>query len=48
MTRRLKIIAFATALVGFAVTVGAYDLGFDLLPPQANLANGTSVVASPG
>lgn len=29
MSRRLKIIAFAVTLAGFAAMAGAYDLGFD-------------------
>lgn len=42
MIRRLKIIAFAATLAGFAVMAGAYDLGFDRWPPQATLADGTA------
>jgi Type IV secretion-system coupling protein DNA-binding domain len=42
MSRRLKIIAFATTLVGFAVMAGAYDLGFERWPPQATLTDGQS------
>jgi hypothetical protein len=43
MTRRLKVVAFATFLAGFASMAGAYDLGFDLWPPYATLADGRSV-----
>ena len=43
MSRRLKIIAFAATLAGFAVMAGAYDLGFDRWPPRTTLADGRSV-----
>lgn len=42
MTRRLKIIAFAAILAGFAMMASTYNLGFDIWPPQARLADGTS------
>lgn len=42
MTRHLKITAFALTLAGFAAMAGAYQLGFELWPPRAILANGTS------
>jgi hypothetical protein len=37
MIRRLKVIAFAAALAGFAVMAGTYELGFNRWPPQAEL-----------
>ena len=43
MSRRLKIIAFAATLAGFAAMVGAYDLGFERWPPRTTLADGRSV-----
>jgi hypothetical protein len=43
MSRRLKIIVFATALSGFAVMAAAYDLGFERWPPRTTLADGRSV-----
>jgi len=43
MSRRLKIIAFAVTLAGFAVMAGAYDVGFDRWPPRTMLADGRSV-----
>ena len=42
MTRRLKIMAFAATLAGFATMAGTYHLGFDLWPPPATLTDGTS------
>jgi hypothetical protein len=43
MIRRLKMVAFAAAMAGFAVMAGAYDLGFDRWPPEAILADGSIV-----
>ena len=43
MTRRLKIVAFAVTIAGFAAMAGAYRVGFDVLPPQTMLADGRSV-----
>ena len=44
MKQRLKIVAFATTMAGFAAMAGAYQIGFDLLPPQTMLADGRSVL----
>ncbi|WP_419914625.1 type IV secretion system DNA-binding domain-containing protein [Hoeflea sp.] len=43
MTRTLKLILFTLALGGFAMTAGAWHLGFDLWPPRATLENGSRV-----
>ena len=43
MSRRLKVTTFAITLAGFASIAGAYQLGFELWPPEALLVNGTSV-----
>jgi hypothetical protein len=42
MSRHLKITALALTLAGFAAMAGAYQLGFELWPPSAILADGTS------
>jgi hypothetical protein len=41
--RRLKVTTFAVALAAFCAMAGVYQVGFELWPPQAVLANGTSV-----
>jgi hypothetical protein len=46
MMRHLKITALALTLAGFAAMTGAYQLGFELWPPRAMLANGTSAPCS--
>jgi hypothetical protein len=47
MMRHLKITALALTLAGFAAMTGAYQLGFELWPPRAMLANGTSAPFRP-
>jgi Type IV secretion-system coupling protein DNA-binding domain len=47
MMRHLKITALALTLAGFAAMTGAYQLGFELWPPRAILANGTSAPFRP-
>jgi hypothetical protein len=41
MTRRLRIISFLAAVGCFAFAAGSYQLGFELWPPSATLADGT-------
>jgi hypothetical protein len=43
MTRRLRIISFLAALGCFAFAAGSYQLGFELWPPSATMANGRTV-----
>jgi Type IV secretion-system coupling protein DNA-binding domain len=40
MTRRLRIISFLAALGCFALSAGLYQLGFELWPPRATMADG--------
>src|SRR5713226_3045666 len=40
MTRRLRIIAFITAVGCFALAAGISHLGFELWPPRATMADG--------
>ena len=42
MTRRLRIIAFITAVGCFALAAGISHLGFELWPPRATMADGTT------
>jgi Type IV secretion-system coupling protein DNA-binding domain len=42
MTRRLRIISFLAAIGCFAFAAGSYQLGFELWPPSATLADGTA------
>jgi Type IV secretion-system coupling protein DNA-binding domain len=41
MTRRLRIISFLAALGCFGLSAGLYQLGFELWPPSATMADGT-------
>jgi Type IV secretion-system coupling protein DNA-binding domain len=43
MSRRLRIISFLAALGCFAFAAGSYQLGFELWPPSATMANGRTV-----
>jgi hypothetical protein len=43
MTRRLRIISFIAAVGCFALSAGVYHLGFELWPPSATMADGTTV-----
>ena len=40
MTRRLRIVAFISAIGCFALSAGLYHLGFELWPPSATMADG--------
>ena len=42
MTRRLRIISFLAAVGCFGLSAGLYQLGFELRPPSATLADGTA------
>jgi len=42
MTRRLRIIAFTAAIGCFALAAGISHLGFELWPPRATMADGTT------
>jgi hypothetical protein len=42
MTRRLRIISFLAAVGCFAFAASSYQLGFELWPPSATLADGTA------
>ena len=42
MSKRLRIFSFIAAIGCFALSAGAYQLGFDLWPPSATLADGTT------
>jgi len=42
MTRRLRIISFLAAVGCFALAAGLYQLGFELWPPSATMADGTA------
>jgi hypothetical protein len=43
MTRSLRIIAFVAAVGCFALSAGLYHLGFELWPPSATMADGTTI-----
>ena len=43
MTRSLRIISFIAAVGCFALSAGLYHLGFELWPPSAKMADGTTM-----
>lgn len=43
MTRSLRIISFIVAVSCFALSAGLYHLGFELWPPSATMADGTTM-----
>lgn len=42
MSKRLPIVSFIAAIGCSALSAGAYQLGFDLWPPSATMADGTT------
>ena len=42
MSRRVKVVALIGMLSGFGLTAAAYELGFDIWPPEATFSDGTS------
>ncbi|SDT08597.1 Type IV secretion-system coupling protein DNA-binding domain-containing protein [Bradyrhizobium canariense] len=42
MSKHLRIISFIAAISCFALSEGAYQVGFDLWPPDATMADGTT------